>query len=77
MRPSRKSRRRAARAVEREWEVEEKGRTPDPGGDRPNPVRDDLKETMSRESVVQILGAVVAAATVFVTVLAVAHLFSI
>ena len=32
---------------------------------------------MSRESVVQILGAVVAAATVFVTVLAVAHLFSI
>ena len=30
---------------------------------------------MSRESVVQLLGAVVAAATVLVTVLAVAHLF--
>jgi hypothetical protein len=35
------------------------------------------KEKMSRESVVQILGVVVAAATVLVTVLAVAHLFSI
>jgi hypothetical protein len=32
---------------------------------------------MSRESVVQILGVAVAAATVLVTVLAVAHLFSI
>jgi hypothetical protein len=32
---------------------------------------------MSRESVVQILGVVVAAATVLVTVLAVAHVFSI
>jgi hypothetical protein len=32
---------------------------------------------MSRESVVQILGVVVAAATVLVTVLAVANLFSI
>jgi hypothetical protein len=32
---------------------------------------------MSRESVVQILGVVVAAATVLVTILAVAHLFSI
>jgi hypothetical protein len=32
---------------------------------------------MSRESMVQVLGVVVAAATVFVTVLAVAHLFSI
>jgi hypothetical protein len=31
---------------------------------------------MNRESVVQILGVVVAAATVLVTVLAVAHLFS-
>jgi hypothetical protein len=30
---------------------------------------------MSRESMVQILGALVAAATVLVTVLAVAHLF--
>jgi hypothetical protein len=30
---------------------------------------------MSRESMVQILGAVVAAATILVTVLAVAHLF--
>ena len=34
------------------------------------------KEKMSRESMVQILGVVVAAATVLVTVLAVAHLFS-
>jgi hypothetical protein len=32
---------------------------------------------MSRESMVQLLGAVVAAATLLVTVLAVAHLFSI
>ena len=32
---------------------------------------------MSRESMVQLLGVVVATATVFVTVLAVAHLFSI
>jgi|GEM_PF-1046147 len=32
---------------------------------------------MSRESMVQVLGVVVAVATVFVTVLAVAHLFSI
>jgi len=32
---------------------------------------------MSRESIVQVLGAVVAAATLLVTVLAVAHLFSI
>jgi hypothetical protein len=32
---------------------------------------------MSRESMVQLLGVVVAIATVFVTVLAVAHLFSI
>jgi hypothetical protein len=32
---------------------------------------------MSRESMVQLLGVVVAAATLFVTVLAVAHLFSI
>jgi hypothetical protein len=32
---------------------------------------------MSRETMVQVLGAVVAAATVVVTVLAVAHLFSI
>ncbi len=32
---------------------------------------------MSRESVVQIFGVVVAAATVLVTVLAVVHLFSI
>jgi len=32
---------------------------------------------MSRESMVQILGAVVVAATILVTVLAVAHLFSI
>jgi hypothetical protein len=39
---------------------------PEPGGDH-----------MSRESVVQILGVVVAAATVLVTILAVAHLFSI
>jgi hypothetical protein len=31
---------------------------------------------MSRESVVQILGVVVAAATVLVTVLAIVHLFS-
>jgi hypothetical protein len=30
---------------------------------------------MSRESMVQVFGVVVAAATVFVTVLAVAHLF--
>jgi hypothetical protein len=35
------------------------------------------KEKMTRESMVQILGVVVAAATVLVTVLAVAHLFSI
>ena len=32
---------------------------------------------MTRESMVQVLGVVVAVATVFVTVLAVAHLFSI
>jgi hypothetical protein len=32
---------------------------------------------MSREGMVQVLGAVVAAATLLVTVLAVAHLFSI
>jgi hypothetical protein len=32
---------------------------------------------MSRESMVQVLGAVVAAATLLVTVLALAHLFSI
>jgi hypothetical protein len=32
---------------------------------------------MSRESMVQVLGAVVAAATLLVTVLAVAHLLSI
>jgi hypothetical protein len=32
---------------------------------------------MSRESMVQVLGAVVAVATLLVTVLAVAHLFSI
>jgi hypothetical protein len=32
---------------------------------------------MSRESMVQVLGAVVAAATLLVTVLAVTHLFSI
>jgi hypothetical protein len=32
---------------------------------------------MSRESIVQVIGAVVAAATLLVTVLAVAHLFSI
>jgi hypothetical protein len=32
---------------------------------------------MSRESLVQVLGVVVAAATLLVTVLAVAHLFSI
>jgi hypothetical protein len=32
---------------------------------------------MSRESMVQVLGALVAAATLLVTVLAVAHLFSI
>jgi hypothetical protein len=32
---------------------------------------------MNRESMVQLLGAVVAAATLLVTVLAVAHLFSI
>jgi hypothetical protein len=32
---------------------------------------------MSRESMVQVVGAVVAAATLLVTVLAVAHLFSI
>jgi hypothetical protein len=32
---------------------------------------------MSRESMVQLLGVVVAVATLFVTVLAVAHLFSI
>jgi hypothetical protein len=32
---------------------------------------------MSRESMVQLLGVVGAAATLFVTVLAVAHLFSI
>jgi hypothetical protein len=32
---------------------------------------------LSRESMVQVLGAVVAAATLLVTVLAVAHLFSI
>jgi hypothetical protein len=35
------------------------------------------KEKMSRESMVQVLGVVVAAATVLVTVLAVAHLFSV
>ena len=34
------------------------------------------KEKMSRESMVQVLGVVVAAATVLVTVLAIAHLFS-
>jgi hypothetical protein len=34
------------------------------------------KEGMSRESIVQVLGAVVFAATVLVTVLALVHLFS-
>jgi hypothetical protein len=34
------------------------------------------KERMSRESIVQVLGAVVFAATVLVTVLALVHLFS-
>ena len=43
----------------------------------PSANRTDPKEKMSRESVVQILGVVVAAATLLVTVLAVAHLFSI
>jgi hypothetical protein len=32
---------------------------------------------MSRESMVQVLGAAIAAATLLVTVLAVAHLFSV